>query len=44
MSDIFTWKNCLADVYTSGNGPIAKDFLTLAVNPSLEARLVVRRS
>lgn len=37
MSDIFTWKNCLADVYTYRNGPIAKDFLTLVVNPSLDA-------
>lgn len=37
MSDIFTWKNCWADVYTYRNGPIAKDFLTLVVNPSLDA-------
>lgn len=37
MSDIFTWKNCLADVYTYRNGPIAKDFLTLVINPSLDA-------
>lgn len=37
MSEIFTWTNCLADVYTYRYGPIAKDFLTLVVNPSLDA-------
>lgn len=37
MPQIFTWKNCMADVYTYRSGPIAKDFLTLVVNPSLDA-------
>lgn len=37
MPEIFTWTNCLADVYTYRYGPIAKDFLTLVVNPSLDA-------
>jgi len=37
MCEIFTWTNCMADVYTYRYGPIAKDFLTLVVNPSLDA-------
>ena len=37
MSDIFTWKNCMADVYNYRYGAIAKEFLTLVVNPSLDA-------
>ena len=37
MPEIFTWKNCMADVYTYRYGPIAKDFLSLVVNPSLDA-------
>jgi hypothetical protein len=37
MSDVFTWKNCMADVYNYRYGAIAKEFLTLVVNPSLDA-------
>lgn len=37
MPEIFTWKNCMADVYNYRYGAIAKDFLTLVVNPSLDA-------
>ncbi len=37
MSDIFTWKNCKADVYNYRYGAVAKEFLTLVVNPSLDA-------
>lgn len=37
MPEIFTWTNCLADVYTSRYGPTARDFLTLVVDPSLDA-------
>ncbi len=37
MSDIFTWKNCMADVYNYRYGAIAQEFLALVVNPSLDA-------
>ncbi len=37
MPEIFTWKNCMADVYSYRYGAIAKEFLTLVVNPSLDA-------
>ena len=37
MCEIFTWTNCMADVYTYRYRPIAKDFLTLVVSPSLDA-------
>ncbi|MDR9864640.1 hypothetical protein [Pseudomonas baetica] len=37
MPEIFTWKNCMADVYSFRYGAIAKEFLTLVVNPSLDA-------
>ena len=37
MPEIFTWKNCMADVYNYRYGAIAKEFLTLVVNPSLDA-------
>lgn len=37
MPKIFTWKNCKADVYNYRYGPIANEFLTLVVNPSLDA-------
>ena len=36
MTEIFTWKNCFADVQSSRYGEIARDFLTLVVNPSLD--------
>ena len=37
MPEIFTWKNCMADVYNYRYGAIAKELLTLVVNPSLDA-------
>lgn len=37
MSDVFRWKNCMADVYNYRYGAVAKEFLTLVVNPSLDA-------
>ncbi|SET44033.1 hypothetical protein [Pseudomonas graminis] len=37
MPEIPTWTNCLADVYTYRYGPIAQEFLTLVINPSLDA-------
>lgn len=37
MPEIFTWKNCRADVYNYRYGAIAEEFLTLVVNPSLDA-------
>jgi hypothetical protein len=37
MTEIFTWKNCFADVQSSRYGEIARDFLTLVVSPSLDA-------
>lgn len=37
MSEIFTWKNCMADIYNYRYGANAEEFLTLVVNPSLDA-------
>lgn len=37
MTEIFTWKNCMADIYSYRYGAIAKDFLTLVIHPALDA-------
>ncbi|WP_155738414.1 hypothetical protein [Pseudomonas monteilii] len=37
MAEIFTWKNSYADIYSYRYAPIAQEFLSLVVNPSLDA-------
>jgi hypothetical protein len=37
MTEIFTWKNCRADVYSYRYGAIAKEFLALVIYPALDA-------
>lgn len=37
MPEIFTWKNCWADIHTYRYGAIAQEFLAHVVNPSLDA-------
>lgn len=37
MPEIFTWKNCWADIHTYRYGAIAQEFLAHVANPSLDA-------
>lgn len=37
MAEIFTWQNYWADIHTYRYAPIAQEFLTHVVNPSLDA-------